>query len=137
MKCGAEQEFVIGGFTEPQGTRPHLGAIHVGYFEGNEFCYAGKVGAGFNRPLLEMMRMKLDKLVVEAPPFTDIPTKSRGKWTRNMSPAAMRKAQWVRPELVCQVRFAEWTEDGALRQPVFLGLREDKEPGDVVRERPA
>lgn len=136
VKCGAEQEFVIGGFTDPQGTRPHLGAIHVGYYEGSEFRYAGKVGAGFNRALLEVMKQKLDAIAVEKCPFTDIPTRSRGKWTRNMSPAAMRKAHWVRPELVCLIRFAEWTDDGALRQPVFLGLREDKEPRDVIRERP-
>ncbi|MHA3770084.1 non-homologous end-joining DNA ligase [Verrucomicrobiota bacterium sgz303538] len=137
VKCGAEQEFVIGGFTDPQGTRPHLGAIHVGYYDGAEFRYAGKVGAGFDRALLEMMRGKLDRLETDTCPFTDIPTKSGGKWTRNMTPAAMRNAHWVRPEIVCQVRFAEWTSDAALRQPVFLGLRKDKDPRVVIRERPA
>lgn len=136
VKCGAEQEFVVGGYTDPQGTRPYLGAIHVGYYDGPEFRYAGKVGAGFDRALLEMMRDKLEHLATEECPFTDIPAKSRGKWTRNMTPSAMRAAHWVKPELVCQIRFAEWTDDGALRQPVFLGLRTDKDPREVVRERP-
>ena len=136
VKCGNEQEFVIGGYTDPQGTRPHLGAIHVGYYDGPKFRYAGKVGAGFDRLLLKMMREKLETIAVEECPFTDIPRKSRGKWTRNMTPAAMRAAHWVRPTVVCQIRFAEWTDDGALRQPVFLGLRKDKDPREVVRERP-
>lgn len=137
VKCGNVQEFVIGGFTDPQGSRPYLGALHVGYFEGEEFRYAGKVGTGFDAEMLRFLRGKLDRLRTEQCPFTDIPTKNAGKWTRNMSPAAMRAAHWTKAKLVCQLEFAEWTQDAALRQPVFLGLRKDKEPREVIRERPA
>jgi bifunctional non-homologous end joining protein LigD len=136
VKCALEQEFVIGGFTEPKGSRSDLGAIHVGCYEGKHFRYAGKVGTGFNRKLLAMLRAKLEPLIVKETPFTELPTKTRGRWPGGLTPAALRESTWVRPKLVCQVRFAEWTEDGSLRHPVFLGMREDKSPRDVVRERP-
>ena len=136
IKCLNEQEFVIGGFTAPKGGRQDLGALHVGYYDGKEFRYAGKVGTGFNAATLREVRDRLEPLRQDKTPFTDIPTKQAGKWTRNMSPAAMRAAEWVTPALVCQVKFSEWTNDGALRHPVFLGLREDKAARDVVRERP-
>lgn len=136
IKCVNEQEFAVGGFTQPKGARQQLGALHVGYYDGKEFRYAGKVGTGFNVPMLRELRKRLEPLRQEESPFTDIPEKVEGVWSRNMSPAAMRAAEWVKPALVCQVKFTEWTQDGALRHPVFLGVREDKNARDVVRERP-
>ncbi len=134
LKCVNEQEFVVGGYTAPKGGRKQLGAIHVGYYEGRDFRYAGKVGTGFDEAGLQEMRKLLDPLHQDSTPFTDIPTKTAGKWTRNMSPAAMKVAAWVKPQVVCQVKFAEWTSDGALRHPVFLGIRDDKAAREVVRE---
>jgi bifunctional non-homologous end joining protein LigD len=124
LKCLFEQETVIGGFTDPQRSRVGLGALLVGYYEDGRLRYAGKVGTGFDTRTLEQLRDQLDGLEVDDPPF-DEPVKPRPKGTH-----------WVRPELVAQVAFAEWTGAGRLRQPRFLGLRDDKRPRDVVRERP-
>jgi bifunctional non-homologous end joining protein LigD len=125
LKCVLEQEVVVGGFTEPQGARVGLGALLVGYHEAGALRYAGKVGTGFDAVTLVSLRRRLEPLETAAPPFDD-PVKPR--------PAG---AHWVRPELVAQVGFAEWTAAGRMRQPRFLGLREDKAAGEVVRERPA
>jgi bifunctional non-homologous end joining protein LigD len=125
LKCVLEQEVVVGGFTEPQGSRVGLGALLVGYHEAGRLRYAGKVGTGFDAATLLSLRKRLEPLETAAPPF-DEPVKPR--------PAG---AHWVRPELVAQVGFAEWTAAGRLRQPRFLGLREDKAPAEVVRERPS
>ncbi len=123
FKCVNEQEFVIGGFTEPKGSRQGLGALLIGYHEGGRLAYAGKVGTGFDARMLTDLRARLDGLEVEAPPF------EQGVLPR-------KEVHWVRPALVCQVGFAEWTRDGQLRHPRFEGLREDKAPAEVVRERP-
>jgi bifunctional non-homologous end joining protein LigD len=123
LKCVLEQEVVIGGFTEPRGARTGLGALLIGYHEDGRLRYAGKVGTGFDTATLASLRRRLDTLEVPAPPFEE-PIRPR--------PAG---AHWVAPELVAQVGFAEWTAAGRMRQPRFLGLREDKAPGDVVRER--
>jgi bifunctional non-homologous end joining protein LigD len=125
LKCLFEQEMVIGGFTEPQRSRVGLGALLVGYHEGRALRYAGKVGTGFDTQTLRDLRARLDALEVPDAPF-DEPVKPLPKGTH-----------WVEPELVAQIAFAEWTGAGRLRQPRFLGLREDKRPRDVVRERPA
>lgn len=122
MKCEASQELVIGGFTDPQGERVGLGALLVGYFENDEFVFAGKVGTGFDRKLLLDLRGRLDALEVEAPPFTratDLPR---------------LRAHWVKPEIVVQVAFLEWTSHGKLRHPRLLGVRIDKSARDVRRE---
>ncbi|MFN2594540.1 MAG: non-homologous end-joining DNA ligase [Actinomycetota bacterium] len=123
FKCSNEQEFVIGGFTDPQGSRVGFGALLVGYYDDGELRYAGKVGTGYDTALLRELRSDLDKREIEEPPFFD-----RG--------ASRRAAHWVRPELVAQVGFSEWTGDGRLRHPRFLGLRRDKDARSVVRERP-
>jgi len=123
MKCEASQEFVVGGFTEPQGTRVGLGALLVGYFEGDDFVFAGKVGTGFDRKLLLELRAHLDELETGVTPFT----KAVG---------LPRYAHWTRPEVVVQVAFIEWTVHGKLRHPRLLGLRIDKSPAEVVREQP-
>ena len=123
MKCEASQELVVGGFTEPQGGRVGLGALLVGYFDRDDFVYAGKVGTGFNTALLLDLRARLDRAALPSPPFT------RGT-------GLPRRAHWARPEIVVQVAFTEWTSHDKLRHPRLLGLRTDKSARDVVRERP-
>jgi bifunctional non-homologous end joining protein LigD len=137
LKCVNEQEFVIGGFTPPQGARQHFGALLVGYFEGKKFLFAGKVGTGFNTKSLAALHKKLKGEKRHDCPFADLPSKQGGQWVQGITPSMMRKLEWVNPVFVCQIKFAEWTRDAKLRQPVFLGLREDKKPSQVVRERPS
>jgi bifunctional non-homologous end joining protein LigD len=122
MKCEASQELVVGGFTDPQGGRVGLGALLVGYFEKDEFVFAGKVGTGFDTKLLMQLRARLDPIEISKPPFT-------------MAVGLPKVgAHWVRPEIVVQVAFIEWTVHGKLRHPRFLGIRHDKAARDVVRE---
>ena len=123
MKVEASQEFVVGGFTDPRGARVGLGALLVGYHDGDDFAFAGKVGTGFDTKLLLQLRTRLDALAVEEPPFT----KGTG---------LPRHGHWVRPEVVVQVGFIEWTVQGKLRHPRLLGVRTDKSPREVVREQP-
>jgi bifunctional non-homologous end joining protein LigD len=125
LKCVADQELVIGGFTEPKGSRTGFGALLVGHFEDGELAYAGKVGTGYNRMLLGDLRRELEGLVRDTPPFTH---------RTGLLPE--RDVHWVEPVMVAQIGFAEWTGDGRLRHPRFLGLRRDKDPREVVRERP-
>jgi ATP-dependent DNA ligase len=122
MKCEASQELVVGGFTDPQGTRVGLGALLVGYFEGDDFVFAGKVGTGFDTKLLLDLRARLDAVAIANTPFT----KSVG--------LPRLRAHWVRPEIVVQVAFIEWTVHGKLRHSRLLGVRTDKPARDVVRE---
>jgi DNA ligase D-like protein (predicted ligase) len=124
MKCEATQELVIGGFTDPQGARVGLGALLVGYYEGDELLFAGKVGTGFDTKLLRDLRARLDRLEIAKPPFT------QGKGLPKL------RAHWVRPEIVVQVAFMEWTGHGKLRHPRLLGVRIDKSARDVRREQP-
>jgi bifunctional non-homologous end joining protein LigD len=134
LKCVNEQEFVIGGFTPPQGARKHFGALLVGYYEKKRLLFAGKVGTGFNTKLLASLHKKLKAEKRNDCPFADLPSKHEGQWVQGITPTMMRRIEWVNPVFICQVKFAEWTRDGKLRQPVFLGLREDKKPTEVVRE---
>ncbi len=122
MKCEATQELVVGGFTDPKGARVGLGALLVGYFEGDDFLFAGKVGTGFDRKLLLALRARLDGLEIPEPPFT------RAIGLPRVG------AHWARPEVVVQVAFIEWTGHGKLRHPRFLGLRTDKPARHIVRE---
>src|SRR4249919_721472 len=124
MKIEATQELVVGGFTDPQGSRAGLGALLVGYYDADDFVFAGKIGTGFDTKLLLELRTRLDATEVAAPPFT----KAKG--------LPRLRAHWVRPELVVQVGFIEWTVHGKLRHPRLLGIRTDKSPRDVVREAP-
>ncbi|MEY2519062.1 MAG: bifunctional non-ous end joining protein LigD [Verrucomicrobiota bacterium] len=134
LKCVNEQEFVIGGFTPPQGARKHFGAVLVGYYEKKRFLFAGKVGTGFNTKLLASLHKRLNAEKRDDCPFADLPSKQGGQWVQGITPGMMRQITWVNPVFVCQVKFAEWTRDGKLRQPVFLGLREDKKPTEVGRD---
>ncbi len=122
VKCQRRQEFVIGGYTEPQGSRARFGALHVGLYDGRRLIYVTKVGTGFDAEGLERMWKALEPLARSTSPFTGGPS-GRGH-------------HWVEPRLVCEVRYTEWTRDGGLRHPTFLGLREDKKPGDCRREEP-
>lgn len=123
LKCGAGQELVVGGFTEPAGSRVGFGALLVGYQQDGRLRYAGKVGTGYDMRTLRALRTRLDALEADRSPFHDA-VRERG-------------AHWVRPELVVQVGFTEWARDGRLRHPRCLGLREDRSAAEVVRETPA
>ena len=123
LKCSQGQEFVVGGFTEPAGSRVGLGALLLGYHQDGKLRYAGKVGTGFDRATLLSLRERLDELRIADAPF--------------VGRVREAGARWVRPAMVAQIDFTEWTRDGMLRHPRFLGLRDDKKPEDVVRERPA
>jgi bifunctional non-homologous end joining protein LigD len=134
LKCVNEQEFVIGGYTPPQGARKHFGAILVGYYENNKLVFAGKVGTGFTAKSLSVLHKKFQKEARDDCPFVDLPSRQNGQWVLGITPSMMKKMHWVNPKFVAQIKFAEWTRDKKLRAPVFLGLREDKDPGDVKRE---
>ncbi len=135
LKCVQEQELVIGGYTPPEGTRQHFGALLLGYHQGGEFRFAGKVGTGFTGATLKLVYQKMRALSRKTCPFDNLPEREQGRWHQNITPREMKLCRWIEPELVCQVRFSEWTRDGKLRQGVFLGLREDKPASEVVRER--
>jgi bifunctional non-homologous end joining protein LigD len=124
FKCSREQELVIGGFTSPRGSRTDFGALLVGYYEDGDLRYAGKVGTGFDHRTLEQLGERLRRLEQSSPPFVDAQPVPRG-------------THWTRPELVAQIAFTEWTRDGRLRHPRYVGLRQDKRPREVVRERPS
>jgi bifunctional non-homologous end joining protein LigD len=134
LKLEQQQEFVIGGYTEPAGSRKHFGAILVGVYEGEQLKFAGKVGTGFNDKLLRTLLGIFKKITRETCPFVDLPEKRAGRYGQGVTPAEMKLCHWIEPKLVCQIKFNEWTRDHRLRQPVFLGLREDKDAKDVVRE---
>jgi bifunctional non-homologous end joining protein LigD len=134
LKCVNEQEFVIGGYTPPAGARKYFGALLVGYYDKNRLLFAGKVGTGFDTKTLALLYKKLREEKRDSCPFADLPSKQAGEWVQGITPGEMRKYTWVNPKFVCQIKFAEWTRDLKLRQPVFLGLREDKNPREVVRE---
>jgi bifunctional non-homologous end joining protein LigD len=124
FKCQQGQELVIGGFTAPKGSRTDFGALLLGYYDDGALRYAGKVGTGFDEPTLASLGARLRELRQADPPFAD--------------PGQIHEptATWVRPELVAQLGFSEWTGAGRLRHPRFLGLRDDKPPREVVREAP-
>ena len=123
MKCEASQELVVGGFTDPQGARVGLGALLVGYYQDDDFVFAGKIGTGFDTKLLLDLRRRLDAAEIPKTPFT-------------ISTGLPRlRAHWVKPSIVVQVAFIEWTRHGKLRHPRLIGVRFDKNPRDVIREQ--
>lgn len=133
-RIALDQEFVIGGYTPPQGGRAYFGALLIGYYEGDKLLYAGKVGTGFNSKLLAELHGKFGKIRSNQNPFSNIPVTRKPRFGAGATAAALRDVVWLKPELVCQLKFSEWTREGILRQPVFLGLREDKRAREVVRE---
>jgi DNA ligase D-like protein (predicted ligase) len=124
MKCEASQEFVVGGFTDPQGARVGLGALLVGFFAGDDLVFAGKIGTGLDTTLLLDLRRRLDAIEIDRTPFTKAVGLPR------------RRAHWVTPQIVVQASFIEWTVHGKLRHPRLIGVRFDKRARDVVREQP-
>ena len=133
IKCLSGQEFVIGGYTQPKGGRLHFGAILVGYYDRGKLIFASKVGTGFNEQSLASLYRQFQKLKRADCPFANLPEK-RGT-SGGLTAGEMTRCTWVEPRLVCQIAFTEWTRDGHLRHPVFLGLREDKRAAEVIRER--
>ena len=123
FKCVNEQEMVIGGYSDPEGTREEFGSLLLGYYDGNQLRFAGKVGTGFSSEILRKVANQLKPLETKQSPFVSIAISRRG-------------LHWVKPKLVAQVGFSEWTDDGKLRHPRFLGLRQDKSAKQVVRESP-
>jgi bifunctional non-homologous end joining protein LigD len=121
FKCVNEQEFVVGGYTEPKGERVGFGALLVGYYQDNKLVYAGKVGTGYDDNTLIILGKRLSDIGQTSPPFTGKDIKERA-------------VHWVRPEIVVQVGFTEWTQYGRLRHPRFLGIRRDKDSREVVKE---
>ena len=124
LKIEFRQEFVIGGYTEPRNSREHIGALLLGYFDKDRFIYVGHTGGGFTRKGLEEMYRRLKRLERKTPPFEE-------------TPKTNEKAHWVKPEIVVEVKFNEWTADRRLRQPIFLGVRDDKSPEEVALEPPS
>lgn len=114
VKCRKESEFVIGGYTKPEGHRAHFGALLVGLYDGRALRYTGKVGTGYTEQILAELAGKMKPLRTSNSPFEPAPRE--------------KEATWIRPKLVAQIVFGEWTKDGKLRQPAFIGLREDKKP---------
>ena len=121
LKIEFRQEFVIGGYTEPRNSREHFGALLLGYYDNGRFIYAGHTGGGFTRSGLAEMMKKLKPLEQKASPFEE-------------TPKTNERAHWVKPKIVVEVKFAEWTADRRLRQPIYLGIRDDKNPREVGRE---
>ncbi|MGH7717341.1 MAG: non-homologous end-joining DNA ligase, partial [Gemmatimonadaceae bacterium] len=121
LKVEFRQEFVVGGFTEPRNTREHVGALLLGYFDRDRFLYVGHTGGGFTRAGLKEMGERLKPLARKTSPFEE-------------TPRTNQRAHWVRPEVVVEVKFSEWTADGKLRQPIYLGTRDDKDPREVGLE---
>jgi bifunctional non-homologous end joining protein LigD len=124
IKLVSEQEFVIGGYTAPQGDRSYFGALVLGVYDEGKLRWVGNVGTGFDQKTLAAIHARLEPLVTDRCPFAERPKPDRGM-------------TWVAPELVCQAKYTEWTQDGRLRAPVFLGLRDDVGPRQTVRETPA
>jgi bifunctional non-homologous end joining protein LigD len=123
MKCESSQKVVVGGFTDPQGMRVGLGALLVGYYEGDDFVFAGRIGTGFDTKLLLDLRAKLDAIEIAEPPFT------KGTGLPRLG------AHWTQPQIVLQVGFIEWTVHGKLRHPRLISVRTDKNAREVVREK--
>jgi bifunctional non-homologous end joining protein LigD len=137
LKLHHEQEFVIGGYTPPAGSRTHFGALLIGVHQGKKLLFTAKVGTGFNHALLRALHDRFQKLLRDECPFDNLPETKTSRYGQTITASVMKTCRWLKPVLVCQVRFSEWTRDGSLRQPVFLGLREDKDAADVVREKAA
>jgi DNA ligase D-like protein (predicted ligase) len=133
VKCLNRQEFVIVGWTEPQGSRPHLGSLLLGYYAPDgRLVYAGRAGTGMDARTLRELRARLEPLAVKRMPLAEPPPRER----RFGSPLELRRVHWVRPKLVAEVTYLTWTDDGLLRQVVYQGLREDKPATEVKLERP-
>jgi bifunctional non-homologous end joining protein LigD len=109
IKLHLEQEFVIGGYTEPEGSRKYFGPLLVGLYEGKKPKFAGRVGTGFTEKLLSTLFSKLNKIRIEKCPFFNLPAAGRNRWDQGLTAAEMKRCHWVKPVMVCQIKFTEWT----------------------------
>jgi bifunctional non-homologous end joining protein LigD len=134
VKITQQQEFVIGGYTPPEGSRKYFGSLLVGYYGSGGLLFAGRVGTGFSEKALAALYDGMQKIKRAVCPFVNLPEKRRGRFGQGITPPIMRRCTWVEPMLVAQIKFTEWTLDDQLRQPVFLGLRTDKKPKEVLHE---
>ena len=133
VKCLNREEFVVVGFTDPEGSRPHIGALLLAYYaEDGRLLYAGRAGGGMSQPELQRLHGILTPLATATMPLSLPPPKSN----RFGTPLNLRRVHWIRPELVCEVTFLSWTSDGLLRQVSYQGLREDKAASEVRRPVP-
>ena len=132
-KCLNRQEFVVIGWTDPEGSRPHLGALLLGYYDDDgKLIYAGRVGTGMPAKVLADLRRRLDPLARSSSPLSAPPPRE----TRFGSPLVLSRVHWVKPQLAAEIIYLSWTEDGLLRQTVYMGLRSDKPAGEVRRKLP-
>lgn len=132
-KCLNRQEFVVVGWTEPEGSRPHLGSLLLGYYTPQgRLIYSGRVGTGMDARTLGELKVRLEPLAIKQMPLAEPPPRE----TRFGSPLELRRVHWVKPELVAEVTYLTWTDDGLLRQVVYQGLREDKPASEVRFEGP-
>jgi bifunctional non-homologous end joining protein LigD len=134
IKLYQRGSFVIGGYTQPSGERKYMGALLVGVNENGKLKFSGRVGTGFGEKLLKALSDELNKIAVKACPFYNLPATDRGL-DAGLTAAEMKRCRWVKPTMVCEIKFTEWTRDDRLRQPVFLGTREDKKASEVMREK--
>jgi bifunctional non-homologous end joining protein LigD len=135
FKLGYEQAFVIGGYTRGKGNRSDFGALIVGYYQGAKLVYASKVGTGFSNAVIRQFIEQTKPLRQPQSPFDAMPESRRSRWGYGLTADERKTAAWLKPVLVCQVRFTEWTNDGHLRHPAFLGFRDDRHALQVVREK--
>jgi ATP-dependent DNA ligase len=132
-KCLNRAEFVVVRWSDPEGSRPYVGALLLGYFKPNgQLIYAGRVGTGMSQKTLATLRKRLQPLAIKKMPLAAPPPRD----TRFARPLELAKLHWVRPELVAEITYLSWPDDGLLRHTVFVGLREDKPAREVQRERP-
>jgi bifunctional non-homologous end joining protein LigD len=134
LKLYQQGSFVVGGYTQPGGERKHLGALLVGVYQHGKLRFAGRVGTGFSEKLPKLLAVELNKIAVKDCPFDNLPATGRGL-DPGLTAAEMKRCVWVKPVVVCEAKFTEWTRDDRLRHPVFLGLRDDKKASEVVREK--
>jgi bifunctional non-homologous end joining protein LigD len=123
MLVRVHRKSLIGGYTQPEGSRKYFGALLFGFYEGAKLKFAGRVGTGFSERLLSSFYSELNKIRVDKCPFYNLPAVGRSRWDQGLTAAEMKRCHWVKPAMVCQVKFKEWTRDDRLRQPVFLGIR--------------
>src|SRR5262249_50309579 len=134
LKCVAEQEFVIGGLKPPPGARKKFCGIFVGYYKNPDPLFVGKGGTGITKKKTAGLNKKIRPQESGDCPVFEFASKQNGQWVLGITPSMMKKIHWINPKFVAEIKFAEWTRDGKLRAPVFLGLRDDKRRGEVIRE---
>jgi bifunctional non-homologous end joining protein LigD len=135
IKLNQEQEFVIGGYTQAERSRKYFGALLVGIYENNRLKFAGRVGTGFSQNALSSLYTELENIQVRDCPFYNLPAPGRSRWDQGLTAIEMKRCRWVKPKMVCRVKFVEWTRDDRLRQPVFLGLTNAKHPAEVLKQK--